>query len=246
MLRLIIKHRPDCPYRAQNASVILASQMLLVLSILFKLINLREFLWRKKNRWRFSTDYFSILLHARYVDGPLYTQMLYWWVGRWRYQVSLITKKDWQHLYTDTERSRPHITASLLLQTLSLKAFPPFLDCFFSSHTLPNQASSWGKLLRGPHISMASLCSLCTRCINAGPQRPPRGHPRRQVCGLQLSKGMCWLSTLNYNLTWSENKNTVMCIFFPRNDNYSTPNFNYQNGKGITKNNLLNGHLYSR
>lgn len=111
-------------------------------------------------------------------------------------------------------RSGPHVTASLLLQTLSLKAFPPLLGCFFSSHTLPNQASSWGKPLRGPHVSMASLCSLCTQCTNAGPQRPPRGHPI-QVCGLQLSKGMCWLSTLNYNLTWSKNKNTVMCIFFP-------------------------------
>lgn len=171
--------------------------------------------------------------------------MLYGWVGRWQYQVSLITKKGQQHLYTDRECSGPHITASLLLQTLSPKAFPPPLNCFFSSHTLPNQASSWGKPLRGPHVSMASLCSLCTRCINAGPQRPPRGHPRRQVCGLQLSKGTCWLSTLNYNLTWSKNKNTVMCIFFPEMIIIVLQTSTTKMEKALQKNNLLNGHLYS-
>lgn len=142
--------------------------------------------------------------------------MLYGWVGRWQYQESLITKKAWQHLYTDMKCPRPRSYHSLVSASNSFsEGVPTPLDCFFSSHTLPNQASSWGKPLRGPHVSMASLCSLCTRCINAGPERPPRGHPRRQVCGLQLSKGMCWLSTLNYNLTWSKNKNTVMCIFFP-------------------------------
>lgn len=172
--------------------------------------------------------------------------MLYWWVSRWRYQVSLITKKDWQHLYTDTERSGPHITASLLLQTLSLKAFPPLLDCFFSSHTLPNQANSWGKPLRGPHVSMVSLCSLYTRCINAGPQRPPRGRPRRQVCGLQLSKGC--VDFPHWTTTWPGAKTKIQsCVFFfPETINIELQTSTTKMEKALQKNNLLNGHLYSR
>ena len=38
---------------------------------------------------------------------------------------------------------------------------------------------------------------------------------RLQISKLQLSKGMCLLSTLNYNLTYGKNKNTAMCIFSP-------------------------------
>lgn len=142
--------------------------------------------------------------------------MLNWWVATWCDQASTITKKGWQH-YTLTQGcSGPLGIASVLPHDSSSEDFStPYGLLLQIPHTLPNETSIWGRPLNRPHTSMASLCPLCTHWIHAGPQRPPRGHWRLQVCGLQLSKGMCWLSTLNYNLTWRENKNIVMCIFFP-------------------------------
>lgn len=111
--------------------------------------------------------------------------------------------------------SAPLRTASFPSQDSFSEASPPFWPFLQLQHQLPNQPCPGPSPWKGPRF----LCLLCTLCVPTAQtlvnHHRQEGTRRLQICELQLSKGMCLLSILNYNLTCSKNKNTAMCIFSP-------------------------------
>lgn len=160
--------------------------------------------------------------------------MLYWWVGRWWYQVSPITKKDWQHLYTDTERpgltSQPRFCFKLFLWRLS----HPFWTVSSAPTHFPIRLTLGANPERAPRFYGAFVFSVypLPKCWpTATAKRAPETTSVRAAA--EQRDVLTFHPELQLDLEQKQKYSHV--YFFPRNDNYRTPNFNYQNGKGITK-----------
>lgn len=79
------------------------------------------------------------------------------------------------------------------------------------------------QLPQGPCVSMLSLCSLCTHGVNPHPLQPPRGHRDYTHAHCSWAKGLIYFPS--WTTTWPAAKTKILlCVFFPRNDNYSTLN----------------------
>lgn len=99
------------------------------------------------------------------------------------------------------------------LLTVSLAPAPT------SSSALP-----WAKPLKGPQVSMPSLYSLCTHGANPRQPPPPRGHPETTNMWAAAEQRDVFTFHPELQLDLQQKQKYCNVYFFPRNDNYSTPN----------------------
>lgn len=150
--------------------------------------------------------------HAKHKQTQLltFTQML--WAPAWWESASADLPERWLE-----PRAQPDPFPGL-----SLKASHP-LDCSFTSSTNFLIRLAPGQAPEGPPVSMPPLCPLCTHCITCSTATAKRAPGDYKYVSCSWAKGHVYFPP--WTTTWPAAKTKIrQCVFFPRNDNYSTPN----------------------